>query len=414
MSAFEGKAGAPGNSLDPDSQSLSMIVELITDNLNGRSMADEIFLIQGESLQELKAEAYNSEDLLQQLLEVHPNLIAGGQIDSDNPRRWLLITREMGVPGEEGGGNRWSVDHLFLDQEGIPTLVEVKRASDTRIRREVVGQMLDYAANAIAYWPLEEIRGRFLARCEAEGIDPDEELGTLLEDSADVEWFWPAVKTNLQAGKVRLLFVADKIPAELRLIVEFLNSQMDPAEVLALEIKQYVGEGLRTLVPRVLGQSAEAKNKRAGGRAPRQWDEESFFAELSSQEGDEIASVAQVVLDWANDQGLTIKWGIGQATGSFGALEGKSGVRLLYAWTNGRITVPLAYMKSKPPFSKLNLLQEFCERINQVPGVSLGEGQFNKRWNDLDLKLLLDPQARDAYFKALEWAIEMIQAESVT
>ena len=70
-------------------------------------MADEIFLIQGESLQELKAEAYHSEDLLQQLLEVHPNLIAGGQIDSDNPRRWLLITREMGVPGEEGGGNRW-------------------------------------------------------------------------------------------------------------------------------------------------------------------------------------------------------------------------------------------------------------------------------------------------------------------
>ena len=72
------------------------------------------------------------------------------------------------------------------------------------------------------------------------------------------------MKTNLQAGKIRLLFVSDKIPVELRLIVEFLNSQMDPAEVLALEIKQYVGEGLRTLVPRVLGQSAEAQNKRAG------------------------------------------------------------------------------------------------------------------------------------------------------
>ena len=56
------------------------------------------------------------------------------------------------------GGNRWSLDHLFLDQEGIPTLVEVKRGTDTRIRREVVGQMLDYAANAIVYWPVEELR----------------------------------------------------------------------------------------------------------------------------------------------------------------------------------------------------------------------------------------------------------------
>ena len=168
------------------------------------------------------------------------------------------------------------------------------------------------------------------------------------------------------------------------------------------------------MVPRVLGQSAEAQNKRAGGRAPRQWDEESFFAELSSQEGDEIASVAQVMLDWANDQGLTIKWGTGQTTGSFGAFDPKIRVRLLYVWTNGTFTVPLAYMKRQRPFSKLDLLREFCERINQVPGVSLGEGQFDKRWNDLDLKLLRDPKARDAYFKALEWAVQRIQAESVT
>jgi hypothetical protein len=37
----------------------------------------------------------------------------------------------------------------------VPTLVEVKRSDDTRIRREVVGQMLDYAANGVVYWPGE-------------------------------------------------------------------------------------------------------------------------------------------------------------------------------------------------------------------------------------------------------------------
>jgi hypothetical protein len=30
----------------------------------------------------------------------------------------------------------------------------------------VVGQMLDYAANAILHWPAEELRGRFERRCE--------------------------------------------------------------------------------------------------------------------------------------------------------------------------------------------------------------------------------------------------------
>ena len=47
------------------------------------------------------------------------------------------------------------------------------------------------------------------------------------------------MKTNLQVGKVRLIFLADRIPAELRRVVEFLNQQIDLAEVLAVEIKQY-------------------------------------------------------------------------------------------------------------------------------------------------------------------------------
>jgi len=58
----------------------------------------------------------------------------------------------------EEGGDCWFVDHLLIDQDGIPTLVEVKRSTDTRIRREVVGQMLDYAANAVVYWPVETIK----------------------------------------------------------------------------------------------------------------------------------------------------------------------------------------------------------------------------------------------------------------
>jgi hypothetical protein len=69
------------------------------------------------------------------------------------------------------------------------------------------------------------------------------------------------VKTNLQAGKIRLVFLADKIPTELQRIVEFLNTQMDPAEVIAVELRQFVGEGVKTLVPRVFGQTATAIQK---------------------------------------------------------------------------------------------------------------------------------------------------------
>src|SRR5205085_9682564 len=132
---------------------------------------------------------YDSEDVLQVLLAKYPNLLAGDQMDSVAPRRWLLISREMGVPSEEEGGDRWSLDHLFLDQDAIPTLIEVKRSADTRIRREVVGQMLDYAANAVVYWPVEAIRARFEKDCELRGTDAAKEIEASL-GAVNVEDFW--------------------------------------------------------------------------------------------------------------------------------------------------------------------------------------------------------------------------------
>jgi hypothetical protein len=261
-------------------------------------MSGGIYLIQNDGqLVEMSEEAYGSEDLLQGLLARYPNLLAGDQIDGDTPRRWLLISREVPLASEEDSSGRWSVDHLFLDQDATPTIVEVKRSTDTRIRREVVGQMLDYAANAVLYWPVEALRARF----EDNNEDPERNLAEFLADTdVNPEEFWRKVKTNLQAGRVRLIFVADEIPTELRRVVEFLNQQMDPGEVLAVEIKQYVGGDSKTLVPRVLGQTAEAQQKKSGAtRESRQWDEPSFFDDLKARRGPEEAKVARDLLEWA-------------------------------------------------------------------------------------------------------------------
>jgi hypothetical protein len=129
-----------------------------------------IFLIQdNDELVEMNEQLYDSEDLLQTLLAKYPSLLAGSQIDAKAPRKWLLIGREFGVPSEEGGADQWSLDHLFLDQDAIPTIVEVKRSTNTTIRREIVGQMLDYAANAVVYWPVDRICSRFEVSSERQG-----------------------------------------------------------------------------------------------------------------------------------------------------------------------------------------------------------------------------------------------------
>jgi len=120
-----------------------------------------MFLLSGDDLVPMHEQAYDSEDRLQGWLAKYPDLLAGGDQLAGSPRRWLLVKREAGVPDQEAGGSRWSLDHLFIDQEAVPILVEVKRSDDTRIRREVVGQMLDYAANGVVYWPaIRRGRGR--------------------------------------------------------------------------------------------------------------------------------------------------------------------------------------------------------------------------------------------------------------
>ncbi len=381
-------------------------------------MAGTIYLVQSDDqLIEMTEKYYDSEALLQELLDRYPNLLAGDQIDEDNPRRWLLVSREMGVPWEEGGSDQMSLDHLFLDQDGIPTLVEVKRSSDTRIRREVVGQMLDYAAHAVAYWPAEQLRAKFEAKCEASGRDPNEQIAGLLqsdpEDESVVDAFWQQVGTNLQAGRLRLLFVADEIPPQLRRIVEFLNQQMDHTEVLAVEIKQFVGKGVKTLVPRVLGQTAEAQQRKSGsGREIKQWDEASFFEELETRRGQTDAQVARQILAWANKHMPTIYWGRGKRSGSFtpGLEYGGQWHQLIGVWSNGYVEVQFQYMKSRGSLDDA-MRWALLERLQGIPGLTLPANSTERR-PSFPLKALATADALERFFADLEWALEQIKTRA--
>ncbi len=360
-------------------------------------MAGGMFLIQGEDrLVEMKESFYDSESLIQSLLASYPHLLAGDQMDPSNPRKWLLVKREAGLPSEEGGGARWSVDHLFLDQEGIPTLVEVKRSTDTRIRREVVGQMLDYASNALLYWPVEQIRSYLTNTLQKQGMEELQALEELLGEDADSDHFWQQVRTNLQAGRVRMVFVSDTIPSELQRIVEFLNGQMNPAEILAVEIKQFVGQGMQTLVPRVLGQTTGALQKRSigGGKPENKWDQDSFFATLSRQSEPGIVQRAREILAWAESRATYIWWGEGRQSGSFVPVFERSGEKhyLFALWTYGNIEFYFQWMQHHPPFDKRGKRQDLLQRLNSIPGVHLPSTCLEKR-PSIPLSTLLTPEA---------------------
>lgn len=380
-------------------------------------MTGRIYLLQETgTLQSLTERPYASEKLLQKLLGDYPDLLAGDQINETTPRRWLLISREMGIPLEQDSGDQMSLDHLFLDQDAIPTLIEVKRSSDTRIRRQVVGQMLDYAAHAVAYWSVQTIRARLEASCESTGADPIDLVVQLVEaelgDEGAVETFWRQVKTNLQAGRIRLIFVADDIPPELRRVVEFLNRFMDPVEVLAVEVKQYVGQDLKTLVPRVIGQTAEAQSKKLGGAAPgRQWDEPSFFQELGERHGAEAVAVATRILEWARARADRLWWGRGSKSGSYvPVLNHKQRDHQLFAvWTYGMVELYFYWYQFKPPFKSEELRRELLGRLNAIEGIALPDEAINRR-PSIGMSALKDETALNEFLEVFDWVAQEIVA----
>jgi hypothetical protein len=375
-------------------------------------MSDQIFLIhEDRRLIEMSEAPYKAEDVLQSLLEDYPALLAGSQIDREQPRRWLLIAREISVPGDESLAARWSLDHLFVDQDAIPTLVEVKRSSDTRIRREVVGQMLDYAANSISYWSTETIRDAYLAS-RSGAADADEELRKFIS-SLDIDEFWKRVESNLKAGRMRMLFVADHIPRELQRIIEFLNEQMKEAEVLGVEIKQYTGpdsgSGMKTIVPRVIGQTAAAQQTKSGSpRTERQWDEESFFAELERVHPDSVV-VARKLADWAHTHAERVWFGKGAQQGSLVPVYKD---RVLFSmWTYATIEIPFFWYSYRAPFDKEEMRRDFMSRLNKISGVHFTDAQLMKR-PGIKMTLLRDQEDLRLYSEAFEWFIAQVDASA--
>lgn len=273
--------------------------------------------------------------------------------------------------------------------------------------------MLDYAANAVAYGPVAELRLAFERTCSEEGVDAEERLGDFLGPDGDPEAFWRDADTNIRAGKIRMMFVADLIPTERRNVVEFLNRQMNPAEVLAVEVKQYVdvsgGSKLRTLVPTVFGRTAAAAAAKGEVRAPgRQWDEASFFAELEARGFGEVAVVPRRIIEWTRTQRMREWWGRSATEGSYTPVVDTAEVRqqLLALWPSGTVEVQFQYMKDGAFARRETLRGEFRDRLNAIPGVQLPD----RGRPQVKYATLAAPVALEAFITAFQWLVDQVRA----
>ncbi|MDE2967334.1 MAG: hypothetical protein OXS30_07620 [Chloroflexota bacterium] len=306
-------------------------------------MGERIYNLVGDggsaTLSEFQEASFDEEDALQELIARNPELLAGEQMNPEDPPRWILISREAGIADQADGAARWSLDHALIDQRAVPTLVETKRGDNRELRRTIVGQMLDYAAHASKYWSAAELREQF-----EQHEDADVRLSDLLDqEDPDQEEFWKLVETNLNARNLRLLFVADRIPDELATVVEFLNEQMPRIEVLAVEIKQFRGDSGLILVPRVIGRVSAPAQRRSASRL--RLSRERFLDSFPTSSG---RDAAQQLLRTAEASGARIDFG-----------DSSASIRMHSELWPYRQPVTVAWLHPQPDRTGWNRVQNF-------------------------------------------------------
>lgn len=355
------------------------------------------------TLTELNRADYESEDLFQRLLGDHPAMLrlAGGP-----EGKLLLIRREQPVPDAANGSDRWSLDHLFLDRQGVPVLVEVKQASDTRARREVVAQMLDYAANGVAYWPIDRIVQAYRETAAKAGLEPEIRLAEFLDDT-EAEVFWRAVEANLRSGRVRMLFVADRIPKELARIVEFLNEQMRPAEVLAIEVEQFVSTtGMRTLVPRLVGRTERAQSVKAVTEPAERMSESDWLDKLETRHGAKTRQGAKRAADWFRANGFEVRTTNSQD--SLSAMltrsDGKPAWPFFLRSSSGRLETAFQNLVHVPLYRDEAERRKLLDQFRAIPSKTFKATEKLNGWPSIAMEELLS----DALWSAFTTlAIEM-------
>lgn len=337
----------------------------------------------------MRNELYKSEEILQTIVANYPEVLAGSE--SGETARLALVKREKSVADSDTGAGRWSLDHLFLDQEGVPTLVEVKRSTDTRIRREVVGQMLDYAANGVKYWPVDDLREDFLLTHAEPG--PEKVLTELIGERRDPHDFWRTVGDNLATGRIRMVFLADQIPPDLQRIIEFLNEQMSRAEVIGVEVKQYVGGGRQSLVPRRVGLTAQAQQAKGSGPKKR-------YAELMAEAPPELHELETRIRRWASEKDLAV--GTNPASIGVYTAAGKNLMQFYPQPDWQCVELSLGPMRKVGLDDEADWVRDTCGRLvdKELPSISpsLPAAKLLPKWEEFESEIL--PKFLDYFSEA--------------
>lgn len=352
--------------------------------------------------QMVESAAYGDEKELHHLLEESPELIS---IDEVRPEAESLVVAvpEFSLPVG-------SIDLLAFSADGDIAVIECKLATNTEIKRKVIGQVLDYGAHLweLRYEDLDEkIKDR-----------TGESLTDLMDSKLqspdwDQESFRANVEDALVSGNFILTIVVDEINEELSRIVSFMNVCGKPNfDFAALEMRRFQSDETEMLVPRVFGPVRAAKSKVVLEKRQR-WNETTFFEELETRKGEESVAAARRILQWSSDQqdqGMITWWGKGKRSGSFVPYfyHNDQQQQLFAVWTYGTVEIYFQWYKYKAPFDDEAKRIELLEKVNEIEDVEISKEDIEKRPN-IRLPILAEKERMEQFLSVYDWVVEEIR-----
>lgn len=190
-----------------------------------------------------------SEAWLRNCLFTHPEAIPVQEIEPTFapliPICTELDTRQAGY-----------IDALFANHLGLLTIAEFKLWRNPEARREVIGQILDYA-RVLRHWSYADLQREVSRTLKRHGENALFELVRARHPGLDEASFIDAMSRNLRNGRFLLLLIGDGIREGVEAIAEYVQAHAGLHFTFGLvEVGVYdLGSGQRLVQPRVLART---------------------------------------------------------------------------------------------------------------------------------------------------------------
>ena len=344
---------------------------------------------QGHKWMPVKQVDVRAESEIQKLLAEAPYLIPVEDMRQD-ASSLVVAVPELTLP------NGTSIDILAFSPDGDIAVIECKLETNAESRRQVVGQILEYAASL---WGMtyEDLSHRIEQRI-------GKPLDVLVEEAVAGEWdnesFKKGIIASLETGSFLLIIVVDKINDTLRSIIHYLNATSRPAfGIYALEMQQFQFEDVEILVPHLHGQAL--RDQRAATRPRRRWTPEQFFQIMQQSVPPEILQIAKDLYHWAEETADRVWMGSGTQKGSFTFhyLRDNKTISVFTVYSDGKLQINYGWMSNRVPET---VLREFHNRLRTLQGFRHLPEDFSK-YPNVDLRTLKSPHDLAAFKQAVEW-----------